>query len=70
MSSRIYNLLWMKLIFIYNHIIFRDGFINSSTIIFIDEPLETFYFSSTIIFMDEICTFVDDIVRPDFHYLL
>ena len=55
----IYNLLWTKLLFVHNHIIFKDGFINSSTIIFIAEPLETFYFSSTIIFMDEICTFLD-----------
>ena len=64
----IYNLLWTKLIFVHNHIIFRDGFINSSTIMFIAEPLETFYFSSTIIFMDDICTFVDKIFRPEFHY--
>ena len=32
--------------------------------------LETFYFSSTIIFMDEICTFVDEMFCPEFHYLL
>ena len=69
MSSQIYNLLWTKIIFDHNHIIFRDGFINSSTIIFTDEPLEMFYFSSTIIFMDEI-TFVDEMFRPEFHYLL
>ena len=66
----IYNLLWTKLIFVHNHIIFKDSFINSSTIIFTDEPLETFYLSSTIIFMDEISTFVDEIFRPEFHYLL
>ena len=70
MSSQIYNLLWTKLIFVHNHIIFRDGFINSSTIIFTDEPLETFYFSSTIIFMDEICISMDEIFGPEFHYLL
>ena len=60
----------MKLIFVHNHIIFRDNFIILSTIIFIDEPLNKFYFLSIIIFMDEICTFVDQIFGSKFNYLL